>query len=423
MFDRVILHCDLNNFYASVETLLNPELKGKPIAVCGDPAKRHGIVLAKSDIAKKAGVKTGEAIWEAKQKCPDLIVVPPTYGEYVKYSKAVRAIYTEFTSEVESFGLDECWLDVTGCQKLFGTGEEIAEKIRQEVKRRTGGLTVSIGVSFTKVFAKLGSDLKKPDAITVISPESYKTIAWNLDASEMIYVGRSTRAKLAKLNINTIGDIARADKDLLVRTFGKAGEKLYINACGTDEEPVKCYTDKHVPESIGNGTTTSVDVTDIGEASAVIFALCEMIAFRMRTYDCVAEGIGVYIRDVELRHVSKQCKLPYPTNSADALAKTAIALTKSIYDFRKLPHVRTITVSTFKLSQGGEGIQSSMFEVDTQKEEAFGKTLDKLRSKYGYNVLKRAVNVGSLFNCDTREADDEFLPFDKNMKNLSDDDY
>lgn len=416
------MHCDLNNFYASVEALLNPELKGKAIAVCGDPTRRHGIVLAKSELAKKAGVRTGEAIWEAKQKCPELIIVPPTFAEYVKYSRMVREIYTEFSAEVESFGLDECWVDVTGCVKLFGTGPEIAEKIRTEVKRRTGGLTVSIGVSFTKVFAKLGSDLKKPDAITVISPENYRTIAWNLDASDMIYVGRSTRAKLAKLNINTIGDIARADKNLIVKTFGKVGEKLYENACGTDEEPVKSYTEKHVPESVGNGTTTAVDITDANEASAVIYALCEMIAFRLRTYDAVAEGVGVYLRDVELKHASKQCKLPYPTNSADIIAKSAIDLTKSLYDFKKLPHLRTITVNVFKLSPSNEAMQSSMFEVDTKKDDALGKAIDNLRSKYGYNVLKRAVNLGSLFNCDSKEADDEFLPFDKNMKNISDDD-
>lgn len=412
MLDRVILHCDLNNFYASVETLLNPELKGKPIAVCGDPSKRHGIVLAKSDVAKRAGVRTGEAIWEAKQKCPDLIIVPPTFGAYTKYSQMVREIYTEYSSEVESFGLDECWIDVTGCSKLFGSGPEIAEKIRREVKEKTGGLTVSIGVSFTKIFAKLGSDLKKPDAITVVSPENYRSVAWTLDASEMIYVGRSTREKLSKLNINTIGDIANADKDLLIKTLGKSGERLYLNARGEDNDPVKAYTDKHIPESVGNGTTTSTDVTNMGEASAVIYALCEMIAFRMRSYGVVADSIGVNLRDAQLKRSSKQGRLPYLTDSADVLAKTAIELTKSLYDHRKQPHLRTITVCAFKLSRSGDYVQQSFFEVDTQKDDALGKAVDKLRAKYGFNVLKRAVNVGTLFDCDMREEDD-YMPFDE----------
>lgn len=210
MRDRVILHCDLNNFYASVETVLHPELKGKPIAVCGDPEKRHGIVLAKSELAKKAGVKTAEAIWQAKRKCPDLIVVSPTYSEYVKYSKQVKEIYLSYTSEVESFGLDECWLDVTGSGKLFGTGPEIAESIRSRVKSETG-LTVSIGVSFNKIFAKLGSDLKKPDAITVIDRNNYKNIVWKLNVGEMLYIGRATLERLRTLGIKTIGDLANAD--------------------------------------------------------------------------------------------------------------------------------------------------------------------------------------------------------------------
>ena len=192
MRERVILHCDLNNFYASVECVLHPELKGLPIAVCGDPEKRHGIVLAKNNLAKAAGVKTAEAIWQAKRKCPELVVVPPTYSEYVKYSKLVKNIYLSYTSEVESFGLDECWLDVTGSGKLFGTGTEIAESIRKRVKEETGGLTVSIGVSFNKIFAKLGSDLKKPDAITEINRLNYKEVVWRLNVGEMLYIGGAT---------------------------------------------------------------------------------------------------------------------------------------------------------------------------------------------------------------------------------------
>ncbi len=421
MFDKVILHCDLNNFYASVECILHPELKGKAVAVCGDPEKRHGIVLAKSEIAKSAGVKTGEPIWQAKQKCPDLTVVPPTYGEYVKYSKIVREIYTRYTSEVESFGLDECWLDVTGSRKLFGSGEEIAESIRRTVKEETGGLTVSIGVSFTKVFAKLGSDLKKPDAISVISPENYQKVAWELDVGEMLFIGRATREKLRVLNINTIGDLARADDGMIMRIFGKNGLKMLENARGTGDEPVKCYTERHIPESIGNGTTTSEDITNARDAERVIYALSEMIAFRLRSGGFKGESVGISLRDASLAHVSKQGKLPAVTDAASTIARSAVKLMNSIYDFSAMRPLRSITVCVFKLSGAGDYAQSSLFESEDSRSAELDRRIDKLRSKFGYNVVKRALNLNTVFSCDSREADDEFLPFDKHMKNLDED--
>ena len=421
MFDKVILHCDLNNFYASVECILHPELKGKAVAVCGDPEKRHGIVLAKSEIAKSAGVKTGEPIWQAKQKCPDLTVVPPTYGEYVKYSKIVREIYTRYTSEVESFGLDECWLDVTGSRKLFGSGEEIAESIRRTVKEETGGLTVSIGVSFTKVIANLGSDLKKPDAISVISPENYQKVAWELDVGEMLFIGRATREKLRVLNINTIGDLARADDGMIMRIFGKNGLKMLENARGTGDEPVKCYTERHIPESIGNGTTTSEDITNARDAERVIYALSEMIAFRLRSGGFKGESVGISLRDASLAHVSKQGKLPAVTDAASTIARSAVKLMNSIYDFSAMRPLRSITVCVFKLSGAGDYAQSSLFESEDSRSAELDRRIDKLRSKFGYNVVKRALNLNTVFSCDSREADDEFLPFDKHMKNLDED--
>lgn len=234
--DRVILHCDLNNFYASVETILHPEYKGKPIAVCGDPKKRHGIVLAKSQPAKIMGVKTGDTVWQAQQKCPDITIVPPTFREYVKYSDIVFKIYTEYTDRVEHFGMDECWLDVTGSVGLFGDGKKIADTIRKRVYDETG-LTISVGVSWTKSFAKLGSDLKKPDATTVISRENYKTVVWNLPVGEMIYIGRSSVSRLKKLNINTLGELANADRALLKQHFGIVGDKLIDAASGNEKNP------------------------------------------------------------------------------------------------------------------------------------------------------------------------------------------
>lgn len=413
MFNKIILHVDLNNFYASVEQLLDPELRGKPIAVCGDPDKRHGIVLAKSTLAKKAGVQTAEPIWQAKRKCPNLIVVPPHYSEYVKYSKMVRDIYVKYTSQVESFGLDECWLDVTGSTKLFGNGAEIAEKIRQDVKDVTGGLTVSIGVSFTKVFAKLGSDLKKPDAVSIISPQNYKEVAWRLPVGDMLYIGRATEQKLRAYNIHTIGDLARFDKQIIIREFGKSGEKMYDCANGLDDDSVKLYTDKRIPESIGNGTTTSEDIKTRLEAQSVIYSLSEMIAFRLRTLNMVAEGVSVSLRDVKLSTHTKQGTLISPTNSSDIISKKAMDLLDSYYDFKKAIPLRTITVNVFKLFQSGEFVQYDLLHDDSKKLESLDKAIDKLREKFGYNVLQRALNVGTIFVCDSKEADDDFVPFDK----------
>lgn len=413
MSDRIILHCDLNNFYASVEMISDPSLRDKAVAVCGDPAARHGIVLAKSIKAKAAGVKTGDTVWLAQKKCPGLIVVCPHYAKYVEYSKIVREIYTEFTSEVEPFGLDECWLDVTGSTKLFGNGEEIACKIKERVKERTGGLTVSIGVSFTKVFAKLGSDMKKPDAITVISRENYKSVVYPLPVAAMLFVGSATSDKLAKLNIRTIGGLAECDPRVLIEKFGKVGEKLSLYARGADGETVKCYTEKHIPESVGNGTTTSQDMTNAEEVESVIYALSEMIAFRLRQYGLAGKGVAVSARNSALITESKQCTLPYATSSADVISREAGKLFNKFYDFSSKLPVRTLTVSVFRLTEADEDGQISMFDCERAKEKTLGSAIDRLREKYGYNILKRAVNMDTVFTCDSQEADDGFTPFNK----------
>lgn len=411
--DRVILHCDLNNFYATVEQTLDPMLKGKPVAVAGDPEKRHGIILAKSNEAKKFGVKTAEAIWEAKQKCPDLILVPPHYKVYCEYSKKVRAIYTDFTSEVESFGLDECWLDVTGSRRLFGTGEEIADKIRNRVKEETG-LTVSVGVSFTKVFAKLGSDYKKPDAVTVFSRENYRDIVWKLPVEEMLYIGRKTANKLKQLNIRTIGDLANADRNFLIKLFGKVGETMHKNACGEEIEDVKSYDEIHIPDSVGNGTTPPEDIKNLWDASAVIYALAEMIAFRLRQYERVGEGISLHVRDTGLQSFSRQAKMR-ATDSAEEIARSAIDLLTKHYDFNVKPPLRTITIGVYALREAGEYVQTDFFESpeDAEKKARIGKKIDKLRDKYGFNVIRRGINVGTIFQCDGREAEDGYKPFDR----------
>ena len=258
---RVILHCDMNNFYASVECMLNPELKNKPVAVCGSVEERHGIVLAKNYAAKAFGVSTGEAIWQAKQKCRNLVVVPPHFEEYIKYSKLARNVYQRYTDQVESYGIDECWLDVTGSSSLKGDGLLIAQEISRRMKSELG-ITVSVGVSLNKIFAKLGSDYKKPDAITTMYKSEYKQKAWSLPVADLLYVGKSTNRKLALFGIKTIGDLARADEDVLNSHLGKMGSILWSFANGYDDSPVK-LENTHAPiKSVGNSTTTPKDLPE-----------------------------------------------------------------------------------------------------------------------------------------------------------------
>ncbi len=409
MKDRDILHVDLNNFYASVEMLLNPELKGCAVAVSGDPEARHGIILAKNQLAKSCGVKTGEAIWEAKQKCQGLICVPPHYKEYTKYSRKVREIYTEFTPYVESFGLDECWLDVTDCKRLYGTPEEIAYKIKDAIKERTNGLTVSVGVSFSKVFAKLGSDLKKPDAVSIVGRHNYKDVAWTLPIGEMLSVGRSTKVALSKLGIYTIGDMAQAPLKDVKKYFGKVGEKLWHYANGTDGERVNSYIDIHIPESVGNGTTTPKDVDNLKDATSVICSLAEMVGYRMRKHGLLATGVALSLRSNELKFFSRQTKLDASTNSAAEISKTAINLLKDNYDLSVSAPLRTITVTAIDLVAEDEIFDDNM----SNKEDDVEKKVDVLRDKYGYGVLKRGVNIGTIFTCDNKEAEDDYIPFDR----------
>lgn len=411
MKHRSILHADVNNFYASVAILSNPELKNVPLAVCGNPEKRHGIVLAKNIIAKSCGVKTGEAIWLAKQKCRDLVTVLPDYRRYTEISRKIFDIYTSYTSEVESFGLDECWLDVTGSSRLFGDPIAIAYRIKDQVKKETG-LTVSVGVSFTKTFAKLGSDLKKPDAVSVVSPENFRVVAWRLPVQDMLNVGRSTEQKLAQRNILTIGDLANTKKEELIRLFGKFGESLWLAANGADEDPVKCYVDRRVPESVGNGSTTSEDICNSEDAKSLIFSLTEVIATRLRGYHMFASGVALSLRDANLHWFTRQEHLPSPTNCAKEIAETALKILKENYDFENMPPLRTLTITAIRLLSEDESVQSYLFEEE-KKEEKLESKVDLLRQKYGYGILKRGVNLDSKFSCDAREVEDDFVPFGK----------
>ena len=404
--DKTILHCDLNNFYASVEQKLHPEYDGLPLAVCGNPKMRHGIVLAKNQLAKQAGVQTGEAIWISKQKCPDIVFVPPHFSEYVKISKQVFSIYTEYTDRVESFGIDECWLDVTGSKKLFGDGKQIADELRERIKRELG-LTISVGVSFTKTLAKLGSDLKKPDATTVLDRESYMKRIGNMSPGELIMIGRRTAAKLETLNIHTISQLADADRELLRYHFGIIADNMINSALGIEADEVKRFDDIRIPKSVSNGTTTPRDIANEDEAKIVVYALSEMVATRLRKYSLVANGISLSIKDPQLKWISKQAPLEIATSNASDIAKAAMELLLKMHKFDA--PLRAITVGAIRLSNKTD-IQLSIFNDSNEKADKLEQSIDKIRGKYGYHAVKRGLLLDDELTGNLHE-DDDFRPF------------
>lgn len=407
--ERTILHCDLNNFYASVEQKAHPEYDGMPLAVCGNPEVRHGIVLAKNMLAKAAGVATGEAIWISRKKCPGIVFVPPHYDEYVRYSNEVFGIYTEFTDRVESFGLDECWLDVTGSLRLFGCdGKTLADRIRETVKARTG-LTISVGVSFTKVLAKLGSDLKKPDATVVLDREHYMDKIGSLPPSDLIMIGKSTAKKLENLGIRTIRALAEADRTVLRERFGIVADKISDAARGIENEEVRLYYDKRVPKSVSNGTTTPRDMTTEEDFSIVVYALAELVAMRLRRFGMSAQGVGLSVREAAtLHHKSVQTVLSTPTCNASDIAQNAIALLPKIHAFPA--PLRAVTVAATRLTDGNV-TQMSLFDAEKdEREERLEKSIDSIRNKYGYKSVKRGLMLKNDLANNLHEEDD-FLPF------------
>ncbi len=400
------MHCDLNNFYASVEQKLHPEYDGLPLAVCGDPKKRHGIVLAKNQLAKKAGVQTGEAIWISKQKCPDIVFVPPHYDEYVRYSKQVFALYTQYTDRVESFGIDECWLDVTGSKALFGDGKTIADELRERVKKETG-LTISVGVSFTKTLAKLGSDLKKPDATTVLDRQHYMDIVGDLSPGELIMIGGRTSKKLETLNIHTIRQLASADRELLRYHFGVIADNMIDAAAGLETDEVKLATDRRMPKSVSNGTTTPRNIQNADEAKAVIYSLAELVAMRLRQYGLVAQGVSLAIKDPELNWMSKQSPLPMASSNSCDIAEGSIRLLEKIHKFPQ--PLRAITVGAIRLIPQSD-IQIGLFDDPDDKEGKLERSIDAIRGKYGYHSVQRGIVLDTDLTGNLHE-DDDFRPF------------
>lgn len=384
--DRTILHIDVNNFFASIEIMLNPNLKGLPVAVCGSEDDRHGIVLAKSYEAKKFGVKTAETVWQAKKKCPNLIIVPPQYEEYKKYSKLIQNIYYSYTDQVEPFGLDECWLDVTGSLKLFGNVENIAEEIKERVKKEIG-VTVSIGVSFTKTFAKLGSDLKKPDAITYISKENFKNIVWPLVTNEIIGVGKSTFKILEEMNLKTIGELANCDISLLEQKLGKHGRILWKRINGIDDEIVDANMYIASPKSIGNGKTFRNDLTKINDIRSAFQNLTYEISNKLKKHRLEAKNIQIVIRDNQFNDKQLQCELPTITSSSLIITNTAMNLFKK-YKWNK--PIRALTIRAINLIEEGTNDQISLFEEkdEYEKIKKIDKVMFEINNKFGPNSVK-----------------------------------
>lgn len=384
--DRTILHIDVNNFFASIEIMLNPNLKWLPVAVCGSEDDRHGIVLAKSYEAKKFGVKTAETVWQAKKKCPNLIIVPPQYEEYKKYSKLIQNIYYSYTDQVEPFGLDECWLDVTGSLKLFGNVENIAEEIKERVKKEIG-VTVSIGVSFTKTFAKLGSDLKKPDAITYISKENFKNIVWPLVTNEIIGVGKSTFKILEEMNLKTIGELANCDISLLEQKLGKHGRILWKRVNGIDDEIVDANIYTASPKSIGNGKTFRNDLTKINDIRSAFQNLTYEISNKLKKHRLEAKNIQIVIRDNQFNDKQLQCELPTITSSSLIITNTAMDLFKK-YKWNK--PIRALTIRAINLIEEGTNDQISLFEEkdEYEKIKKIDKVMFEINNKFGPNSVK-----------------------------------
>lgn len=389
MRDRVILHADLNNCFAAIECLRRPELRALPVAVAGDPAARHGIILAKNMLAKNRGVKTAETIWQARQKCPNLVLVPPNYSLYVRFSRLFKGILLSYTDQVESFGIDEAWCDVTGSTGLFGSGPEIADAIRARVKDELG-ITASVGVSWNKIFAKLGSDYKKPDATTVIDRDNFKEVVWPLAADAMIFIGPKTLPKLKQRGIHTIGDVAACNPEYLRKLLGKYGEMIWRNANGFDQTPVALYDESTEVKSVGNSTTCARDLHTPEEVRLVIYRLAESVAERLRQYGLKGRVVAVSVRDRGFQRFSRQSTLVRPTDLAQTISAAALKLINDNWDWHT--GIRSLGVQVTDLQSLNVPVQMEIFAVDDDaKAEALEHTVDRLRQRFGHYAVQRAV--------------------------------
>ncbi len=408
--ERSVLHCDANKFYASVECLYHPEIRDKPVVVGGSEETRHGIVLTGNEKAKKLyGIKTGMSLADARLLCPQLVVVPPNYPRYIRFSKMLRRIYSDYTDMIEPFGLDECWLDVTGSRLLFGTPEEIAEDIRKRVKFELG-ITVSVGVSWNKIFAKLGSDYKKPDAVTVINRDNYKEIVYPLPVSDLLMVGPSTTQKLKNHGIYTIGELADAPPEMLAAFLGKMGYVLHSFANGYENAPVAESGSTPLIKSVGNGITAPRDLMNEEDIKSVQYVLAESVARRLREQGLKGRVVSIGVRDKNLFSFTRQSKLSSATNDTRKLQSTALKLFNSNYSFETMPPVRSLTVSVSELCDENDSFQLDMFEDNELAErlDRLNHTVDGLKERFGSDCVRQAFLL----------KDEKLTGFDPYEKNI-----
>lgn len=390
MAGRVILHSDINCCYAAIEHLHHPELNGKPLAVGGDPESRHGIVLTADYMAKKYGVKTGMALWQAKQLCPEITFVSPRMDLYLRFSRMAHEIYADYTDLQEPYGIDESWLDVTYSASVKGDGYSIAKEISDRMKSELG-ITVSIGVSFNKIFAKLGSDYKKPDAITTMYESEFRTKAWNLPVSDLLYVGRSTKRKLANLGIYTIGQLAQTDESILISMLGKMGSVLWAFANGYDDSLVR-KENTHAPiKSVGNSTTTHRDLVNDEDVKIIIYVLAESVGARLRENGFRCRVVEISIRDNELYSFTRQRKIANATNITEEIAAEGFRLFKENYDWRK--PIRSIGVRGTDLVNDNYWEQIDLF-MDVhlrEKQMRMDEAVDDIRRRFGFYSIQRGL--------------------------------
>ena len=406
--DRVIFHCDLNSFYASVELLDHPELRHLPVAVCGDPASRHGIILAKNEPAKKFGIKTAETIWQARKKCPELVLLPSHRERYVDYSRRVGEIYEQYTDLVEPFGIDESWLDVTGTLHLFGgDARALADRIREQVRSQLG-LTISVGVSFNKVFAKLGSDYKKPDATTLIRREDVPSMVWPLPITDLLFVGRAAARELSKYGVRTIGELAHFDREALGNLLGRHGWQLHDYANGLEHSPVRPAGLYTPPKSVGNGLTFPHDLIGEVQVRDRVALLADSVAARLRRHGLKCTTLQVSLRSPTFHDISRQQRLNTPTFVAPDLVEAAMALIRANWNLSS--PIRAITLTGTNLIPADQvGGQLNLFSDDARdqrraRQERLGMTMDEIRTRFGRSAIGPAAALG-----EETPAQDELL--------------
>ncbi|MCI7413013.1 DNA polymerase IV [Hornefia butyriciproducens] len=393
--DRIILHCDINSFFASVELLDHPELRDMPVAVSGDPELRHGIILAKNQAAKACGVVTAETVWQARRKCPDLVLLPPQHEKYREFSRRLNRLYQEYTDMVEPFSIDESWLDVTASRALFGSGTQIADRIRHRVREELG-ITLSAGVSYNKIFAKMGSEYRKPDATTEITRSNYQQLLWPMPVNEMFFVGFATAERLKAADIHTIGDLALADTRMLERLLGKQGPLLRSYARGEDDSPVRRYDQRNKIKSVGNGITFRRNLTGEDDILTALTRLSDTVAGRLRKYQLKAGGVKVDIKDTQLKTISRQTQLTRPTNLSDELRRTAMELIRSFWPSQK--PIRLITLTAISLCDETGEEQLSLFREENaarEKTESVERTMDAIRSRFGDSAIGFGQIIGN----------------------------